>query len=151
MLTWYLGAFQFWTIINNVMMAISVEKILSTFQQWFKDKLLKGDLQSQKIFRFFLDPHRLIAFQKRKPIFKSNIDISAHFVWRGCIFNATWNYFNCHSILVSVAARFSHQAERLTIHNICISGPTLGHNNLQMDSWSTYLNCHHFFPFFLPS
>ena len=77
---------RFWTIINNVMMTISVEKILSKFQQLFKDKLLKGAIQSQKILRFFLDPHRLIGFQKRKPIFTSNIDNKYPFHVKGVYF-----------------------------------------------------------------
>lgn len=43
----------------------------------------------------------------------------------------------CRSILISAAARFSHKANRIIAHNVCIFGPALGHHNLQMDSWST--------------
>lgn len=65
------------------------------------------------------------------------INVSAHFTSRGIFLMQFEITLICHNILMSIAAKDSHEANRVISHNICLSGAALGQNDLQMDSPST--------------
>lgn len=84
-----------------------------------------------------ISPYHLNTFQKYEPIFTPNTDINTYFTSRGIFFKRFEITITCHNILIFLAAKCNHRANKSNFPHSSVAGTALGCNELQMESQST--------------